>query len=79
MEGLFPSEWKRADVCPAPKKIKVVDIENDLRPISLTSPLAKVYESHLNSLLLNHVGSKLDDRHFGSVKGSSTTCALWVL
>ncbi|CAB3987629.1 Hypothetical predicted protein [Paramuricea clavata] len=59
-----------------PKKTKVVDIENDLRPISLTSPVAKVYESHLNSLLLDHVGPKLDDRHFGSVKGSSTTCAL---
>ena len=76
MEGLFPSKWKSADVCPAPKKTKVVDIENDLRPISLTSPVAKVYESHLNSLLLDHVGPKLDDRHFRSVKGSSTTCAL---
>jgi hypothetical protein len=79
MEGLFPSEWKSADVCPAPKKTKVVDIENDLRPISLTSPVAKVYESHLNSLLLDHVGPKLDDRQFDSLEMQFPALSGWQL
>ena len=76
IEGYFPAQWKRADVCPVPKKSRVQDPEKDLRPISLTSPVGKVYERHLNSLLLQQVGASLDERHFGSVKGSSTTCAL---
>ncbi|KXJ28659.1 RNA-directed DNA polymerase from mobile element jockey [Exaiptasia diaphana] len=36
----------------------------------------KLYERHFNSLLLQQIGSSLDKRHFGSVKDSSTTCAL---
>lgn len=76
IDGHFPSEWKRAYVTPVPKKSKVVDPEKDLRPISVTSPLAKIFESHLNGILLEQIKAKLDDRHFGSLKGSSTTAAL---
>ena len=47
-----------------------------MRPISLTSPVGKLYERHQNSLLLQQVGSSLDERHFSSVKGLLTTCVL---
>ena len=76
IDGYFPAQWKRADVCPVPKKSRVKDLEKDLRPISLTSPVGKVYERHLNSLLVQQIGSSLDQRHLGSVRGSSTICAL---
>ena len=46
------------------------------QPISLTSPVGKIYERHLNSLLIQQIGSSLDERHFGSLRGSSTTSAL---
>ena len=76
IEGHFPSLWKRAHVTPVPKTSKVADTGKDLRPISVTSPLAKIFESHLNRILLEQIKANLDDRHFGSVKGSSTTAAL---
>ena len=56
IEGHFPAQWKQANVCPVPKKYRAKDPEKDLRPISLTSPVGKVYERHLNSLLLQQVG-----------------------
>ena len=78
IEGHFPSVWKRAHVTLVPnyKTSKVADPGKDLRPISVTSPLAKIFESHLNGILLEQIKAKLDDRHFGSLKGSSTTAAL---
>lgn len=39
MEGAFSAEWKCGGVCSGPTKTKVIDIENDLRPISLISPV----------------------------------------
>ena len=76
IEGHFPSVWKRAHVTPVLKTSKVADPGKDLRPISVTSPLAKIFESHLNGILLEQIKANLDDRHFGSAKGSSTTAAL---
>ena len=76
IEGYFPTQWKRTDGCPVPKKFRVQDPEKDVGSISVTSPVGKVYERHLNSLLIQQIGSSSDERHFGSVKGSSTTCAL---
>ena len=73
IEGHFPSVWKRAHVTPVPKTSKVADPGKDLRPISVTSPLAKIFESHLNGILLEQIKANLDDRH---LKVSSTTAAL---
>ena len=75
---VFPIQIMRlkTHVTPVPKTSKVADPGKDLRPISVTSPLAKIFESHLNGILLEQIKANLDDRHFGSVKGSSTTAAL---
>ena len=51
IEGHFPSVWKRAHVTPVPKTPKVADPGKDLRPISVTSPLAKTFGRHLNGIL----------------------------
>lgn len=75
-EGHFPLRWKKAHVTPVKKSKKVKNPEKELRPISVTSPVGKIYEHHLNQIVLNQVHSKLDQQHFGSIKGSSTTCAL---
>ena len=42
LECKVPRAWKIADVPPLPKAPTVNDINKDLRPISLTSPLSKV-------------------------------------
>jgi hypothetical protein len=43
-EGVVPVSWKEADVIPIRKRDKVKEIENDLRPISLTPTLSKTLE-----------------------------------
>lgn len=43
IEG-FPSEWRKADVVPIPKKGKDTNIPANCRPIALTSMLSRVYE-----------------------------------
>ena len=42
LECKVPRAWKIADVPPLPKAPTMNDINKDLRPISLTSPLSKV-------------------------------------
>ena len=73
--GCFPSQWKKAYVTPVPKKPKVSEPEKDLRPVSVTSPLAKIFES-LDGILIEQIKARFDERHLGSLKGSSTTAAL---
>ena len=41
----LPTIWKMADVTPLPKKKPVVDIQKELRPISLTPCISKVAKS----------------------------------
>ena len=76
IEGHLPSVWKRAHIMPVPKASEVADPGKDLIPISVTSPLAKIFESDLNGILFEQIKANLDDRHFGYLKGSSTTAAL---
>jgi len=47
-----------------------------LRPISLTSTLAKVLESFFGCNILKTVRDKFDKRQYGALKGRSTTHAL---
>ena len=76
-EGRLPRVWKLANICPIPKGDQVLDVNKDLRPISLTSTLCKIAEeviisSHLKPLLL----ACMDFNQFGFVPGSCTTFAL---
>ena len=50
-------------------------VESDLRPVSLTSPIAKVLEGFTAKSLLTCVWSKLNSKQF-ALPGRSTTQAL---
>ena len=43
-ESVLPTLWKTATVIPLSKKHPPVTIENDVRPISLTPIIAKVFD-----------------------------------
>ena len=75
-QGKMPMIWKKANVVAVPKANPPTSIEADLRPISLTPTVSKVLESIVGSWILDVVGSQLDHRQFGAVKGRSTTHAL---
>ena len=52
-ERVVPASWREADAIPIQKTDKVKDIENDLRPISLTSilpTLPEIWDANYNSL-----------------------------
>jgi hypothetical protein len=55
--GVFPSDWKKASVCPVLKKDSPALLQN-YRPISLIRIVGKVMErcvfKHINHYLLNH-------------------------
>ncbi|KAK8771578.1 hypothetical protein V5799_025177 [Amblyomma americanum] len=53
-EGRVPAEWKHAVVVMIPKPGKKLQIEN-LRPISLTSCLGKLYEKIITRRIQNHL------------------------
>ena len=74
--GIVPALWKMANVVPIPKAHPPRSIENDLRPISLTSTLSKVLEAFVGRWMLNSLVNKFDCRQFGALRGRSTTHAL---
>jgi hypothetical protein len=61
---------------PVPKTRPLMGIENDLRPISLTSTLGKQLEAIVGRRIPEHIGPQLDTRQFGALKGRSTVHAL---
>ena len=77
MECHVPQPWKNADIIPIPKNKPITDINDHLRPISLTPILSKfaeefVAEQHLKPAIL----VKIDENQFGTIPNSSTTYAL---
>ena len=74
-QGYFPTQLKQAIVVPVPKLRPPKSVENDLRPISLTSPIAKVLEGFSAESLITSVFNKLDNKQF-ALPGRSTTQAL---
>ena len=74
--GVMPSLWKKANVIPIAKSRPPKNIEDDLRPISLTPTLSKVLESLVGRWIMPKVVDKLDTRQYGARKGRSTTHAL---
>ena len=43
-KGVLPNEWKMANVIPLPKTKPMISVEMNIRPISLTHIVAKVFE-----------------------------------
>ena len=73
--GLVPALWKDSSIIPIPKA-KQVHLESDTRPIALTSVLSKVFEDFVVTWIIEDVGEQIDNRQFGSLKGTSTTYCL---
>ena len=69
----YPSTWKHTLVQPVPKKGDRSNPSN-YRPIALTSAIAKVFESLLNSHFTKHLefNSLLSDHQYGFRKARST-------
>ena len=65
-----------ANTVPVAKVHPPRDIHTDLRPISLTPTLAKIFESFVGSWILDSTQNKLGNDQFGALKGRSTTHAL---
>lgn len=72
-QAFVPTSWKEANVIPIPKVSAPVDINNDLRPISLTPTLSKICESFVADWLIDSIKGQIDKRQFGSLKNTSTT------
>ena len=76
-EQRLPTIWKIADVTPLPKKKPVVDIQMELRPISLTPCTCKVAEEFFVNGFVKPVAMNiLNDNQYGAIPNSSTTMAL---
>ena len=76
-EQSFPTLWKRAEICPLPKKKVVENPPKDLRPISLTLCISKVAKNFVVRDYLKPAILKIVDyKQFGVIPKSSTTLAL---
>jgi len=75
-EGVVQSIWKRANVVPIQKTKPPKSVEQDLRPISLTPTISKIFESIVGRWILDVIGDKFDKKQFGAIKGRSTSHAL---
>jgi len=51
-------------------------IEQDIRPISLTPTVSKIFESLIGRWMLEAINDKFDRKQFGAIKGRSTNHAL---
>ena len=72
-EKAVPASWKEADVIPIQKIIKVKEIENDLRPISI---LSKTREHFVGDWIMSQIRHLVERQQFGSLAGLSTTHGL---
>ena len=75
-DGVIPALWKTAHVIPLPKKQPPRSIEKDIRPISLTPIVSKIFESIVMKWVDHILEDKIDDKQFGGGMGTSTTDAL---
>ena len=81
LENVFPDQWKVSKVIPLPKKNDVTSY-NDLRPISILSPLSKLLEKVMAAQVRDHLTQYniLPDRQSGFRQGySCATCLLDII
>ena len=71
-ERTVPNAWKVADIISIPKINPVKDIEEDLRPISLTAVLSKTMERFVAKWIMSQIRHLIDLNQFGSLAGLST-------
>ena len=73
--GTFPKAWKDSYITPIPKVSQPM-CEEDTRPISLTSCLAKVLEDFVVRWIMFDVENLIDTQQSGCLRGSSTAYCL---
>ena len=73
-DGYVPAQLKESQVRPLPKCSSPKTVENDLRPITPTSQIAKIMEGFTLESLYDQVIDRLDPKQF-AVSGKSTTHA----
>ena len=78
-QGIFPMALKRSIVVPVPKVSPPTNIEEDLRPISLTSQIAKVMEDCTLAKLFPQIVDKLDSKQFALPKKSTTHALVYLI
>jgi len=74
-EGYLPELLKCAIVCPIPKSNPAKSIEDDIRPVSLTSQISKIMEAITLTRILPSVLQVIDKKQF-AVAGKSTSQAI---
>ena len=78
--GIFPSEWKQAELILIPKPGKKGDISpSAYRPICLISEVGKIFEKIIVNGILEHlenVGPNISHRQYGFRKGRSAIDAI---
>ena len=79
VQGNFSQQLKRAFVIPIPNVSPPGSIEDDLRPISLTSQISKVMEGFTLDSLLGEVSSKLGTKPFALRRKSTTQALVYLL
>ena len=73
----LPFSWKLANIIPVPKQSPVYDVNNHLRPISLTPAISKVAEEFVVKLYIAPaILQIIDPCQFGVIPKSSTAHAL---
>jgi hypothetical protein len=75
-DSFVPGLWKTANTCALPKSSPPLNLNKDLRPISLTPILSKGIETYARDWLLDFFKPSLDTTQYGSQKECSTTMAL---
>ena len=78
-QGIFPEQLKRSFVVPIPKVLPPSSIEDDLRPISLTSQVSKLMEGFVLESLTSEVGHKLDPKQFALPTKSTAQALVYFL
>ena len=68
--GTWPNIWKYEYVTPVPKVFPPASVD-DLRKISGTKNLSKIYESLLSDYIIKDMNPKIDPSQFGNEKGLS--------
>ena len=76
--GTFPNNLKLADVTPVYKKVDRTD-KNNYRPVSILSPISKIYERLLFYQMYNYIESHLSNYQCGFRKGYSAQYCLLLL
>ena len=74
-EGIVPNMWKKANILPVPKK-SPLETCNQLRPISLTAIIMRLFERCVYQAELLHASESIVQNQFSYKKGLNSTMAL---